>query len=227
MQTGAIYLQNTYLFELEANVIEVGQDEVGKFIILDRTVFYPQGGGQPSDQGSMESKGNTVQIVKVVQKDGVILHYSKTEPVPFMPGERVVCHVNPELRLLHAAAHTAGHVLAHCVEYLQAQLKSKKAYHFLEGPYVEFEGELKDPALEAEVLAAINAELEKVLGSEIQVIDSVNADGFRSVQIGSFPSLPCGGTHLKDIKGLNRIKATKFKRTKSGLRVSYQFERGI
>lgn len=46
-----LYLNDTYLFQSSGIIMGHGSDEKGKYVLLNETIFYPQGGGQPSDQG--------------------------------------------------------------------------------------------------------------------------------------------------------------------------------
>lgn len=235
----ALYLKDTTLFECDATVADLGQTEHGNYLVLDETVFYPQGGGQPSDRGTISSTLGTAEITKVVSQEGTILHYLSGPPAPFQKGDRVHCKVDSVLRLAHASAHTAGHLIASCVEVItqtseNSGLVAKKGFHFLEGPYVEFEGAVSNFASDAEFLAALNARLQSEIAAAlpIQAVESPaesqapgNVPGFRTVQMGSYSPVPCGGTHLKSLDELASITATKIKKTKTGLRVSYTFER--
>ena len=51
MSTRRLYFESTYLFESPATILEQAEDEKGSYVVLDQTIFYPQGGGQPSDRG--------------------------------------------------------------------------------------------------------------------------------------------------------------------------------
>lgn len=55
--TERVYYTNIYLDKLEVQILEVGQDEVGSYVICDKTVFHPQGGGQPNDESYFEKDG--------------------------------------------------------------------------------------------------------------------------------------------------------------------------
>jgi misacylated tRNA(Ala) deacylase len=60
--TEALYMNDAYLKEWEANVIKVKDD---KYIVLDSTAFYPKGGGQPCDEGIITKNGDTFRVVYV------------------------------------------------------------------------------------------------------------------------------------------------------------------
>ena len=64
MNTQLLCLDNTYNYSCTAKVVEIGVLNESVFIILDQTAFYPQGGGQPSDIGTIESNGNIFDASK-------------------------------------------------------------------------------------------------------------------------------------------------------------------
>lgn len=78
MATILLYLEDTYLFEETANVVQSGGNENGKYIILDKTIFYPQGGGQPTDTGIIQNE-NAQFYVSMVRMDenGIVYHYGE------------------------------------------------------------------------------------------------------------------------------------------------------
>ncbi|CAG8770704.1 4023_t:CDS:1, partial [Funneliformis caledonium] len=63
--TELIYYRDTYLDKLEAIIVEVGRDENGDFIIFDKTIFHPQGGGQPDDKGHFKLKNKQFVVKKL------------------------------------------------------------------------------------------------------------------------------------------------------------------
>lgn len=70
--TEKLYYQDAYLKEFTASVMECRQGKKGYEILLDRTAFYPEGGGQPADQGTL----NGTAVTDVHEKNGEILHYT-------------------------------------------------------------------------------------------------------------------------------------------------------
>lgn len=124
-------------------------------VITDSTIFYVQGGGQPSDTGTMTSdvaaKADSIFEVKSVRQPaqgGQILHLGRFIPVGatrFDAGEEVQQHVDAEKRNLYSRLHTAGHILglainALCREGVLTPLTESKASHYPDSAAVEFVG---------------------------------------------------------------------------------------
>ena len=126
-------------------------------VITDSTIFHVQGGGQPSDTGSIKSdvadkKADSIFEVKSVRhpaQGNRILHLGRFLPVgartTFEAGEQVTQDVDAEKRNLHSRLHTAGHILgfainALCREGVLPPLAESKASHYPDSAAVEFGG---------------------------------------------------------------------------------------
>ncbi len=103
--TELLYLQDSYLKEFDAAVVEVQ----GNGVVLDRTAFYPGGGGQPSDTGVLEAGGNEYMVSKVSRRDGKFFHELDRTPPPV--GTRVGGRLDWNRRYRLMRTHTALHVL--------------------------------------------------------------------------------------------------------------------
>ena len=103
--TEPLYHQDSYIQTFEATVTEVRDDGV----TLDRTAFYPGGGGQPNDVGTLSAGGQTWQVTRVGRKDGAIVH--QLEGGAPAVGEVVTGVVDWERRHKLMRTHTALHVL--------------------------------------------------------------------------------------------------------------------
>ena len=82
VETVKLYYEDARQASFEATVQACEETENGWDIILDRTAFYPEGGGQPSDQGTIDRW----EVLDVQERDGVILHRLET---PMLPGTKV------------------------------------------------------------------------------------------------------------------------------------------
>jgi len=84
------YLEDTHLFEAEATFLETKNHEKGTAVILDGTIFYPQGGGQPADQGKISTPNATFTVNDVrLDEDGTVWHFGIFENGEFQKGEKI------------------------------------------------------------------------------------------------------------------------------------------
>jgi alanyl-tRNA synthetase len=75
METGLLYLDNTYLFESSGKILRCEEDTDGyKVLVLDQTNFYPQGGGQPFDTGIIQCGNATFRVKSVRFSGGEVIH---------------------------------------------------------------------------------------------------------------------------------------------------------
>ncbi|KAG8887452.1 hypothetical protein FRB98_009596 [Tulasnella sp. 332] len=138
-----------------------GQDHV---VVVASTIFHPQGGGQPSDTGTITSPTNTFHVSAARQdavQDGQVLHLgSFTLPNEiFKPGDVVTQYVDADKRVFYSQLHTAGHVLGSAVNKLLSQtvpdFKELKASHFPDSAACEFRG-LIDGRHNADIQAKVD-----------------------------------------------------------------------
>jgi len=106
VETELVYLHDAYQRELEATVVDRRPDAVA----LDRTIFYPTGGGQPHDTGRLHHGGGVVVGVTAVAKEGTVVWHQLDGPAPEV-GATVRCEIDWERRHQLMRAHSAMHVL--------------------------------------------------------------------------------------------------------------------
>ena len=109
-ETEKLYYDDQYRTEFEAMVIDVFERDDGYDVVLDQTMFYPEGGGQPADHGTLSTDDATVNVHDVEIEDGVILHRTDTDPGK---GEFVTGQIDVERRRRLMRHHTATHVVIH------------------------------------------------------------------------------------------------------------------
>ena len=100
-----LYLEDSYLKECDARVVSVTN---GKYTVLDQTVFYPKGGGQPCDTGKIVKENETYNVVYVGKFSGEISH--EVDRVGLKEGDNVHCILNWERRYKLMRSHTAAHL---------------------------------------------------------------------------------------------------------------------
>jgi alanyl-tRNA synthetase len=102
--TEKLYFKNAYLKEFTARVIGQEVRDGQRLVVLDRTAFYPESGGQPHDIGFL----NGVKVNRVEEEDSVIFHYVQSE----LSGEEVHGQIDWERRFDHMQQHTGQHILS-------------------------------------------------------------------------------------------------------------------
>jgi len=242
-------LANTYLFTASAEVLGIYPDAEGQAnehtVVLDQTVFHPQGGGQPSDTGLIKSTSATFEV-RMVKLIGNTVHHKGTFQGTelFAVGDTVQLEIDEEKRRLFARLHSAGHLIDSAVANLgyYSHLKPSKGYHFPDGPYVEYIGKLTEDQKKGFV-EKMNEELKKLVeqssivevnersaadlktnppqGLILDMIpDSLGESQVRIVTIADQPC-PCEGTHVLNVADICQMYVTKIKNKKGNLRVSY------
>jgi Ser-tRNA(Ala) deacylase AlaX len=230
------YLDDSELYEYAAQIVNMTIDGTSVEITLDETIFYPQGGGQPTDKGSISTAGGKAEVTRVSFVDGEVIHSGSLLAGQLAAGEPVNLRIDAARRRLHAHLHTGGHLVMTAVDRLIG-LPATKGYHFPDGPYVEFEGSVAPEERES-VLVAVQGELDRLVEEDSEVTDrydtveNLRASGVyipaqipegkptRVVVTSGYQS-PCGGTHVKRLGELAGLQAKGVK-TKSGkTRVSY------
>jgi misacylated tRNA(Ala) deacylase len=104
--TEELFLGDAYLREFEARIVK----NAGRELTLDRTAFYPGGGGQPPDKGQLGVGPVEANVVDVKRRDGEIVHVLDA-PIPETV-ERIIATLDWDRRLAHMRHHTALHVLS-------------------------------------------------------------------------------------------------------------------
>src|SRR3989338_1479711 len=105
--TELLYLTDSYVKEFDAKVVSVKD---GKFIVLDKTAFYPNGGGQPNDTGKIIKDKEEFNVVFVGKFDGNISH--EVDRRGLNEGDEVHCVIDWERRYKLMRMHTASHLLS-------------------------------------------------------------------------------------------------------------------
>lgn len=168
------YLKDTYNLSLDALVLEIGESFKGKFIVFNKTIFYPKGGGQPSDIGKIITSIGLEISIKLVLFDpmtGIVQHYTDdAESLDLsLVNTKVQLAVDMTSRLLNAKAHTSGHLLDALVSDAANELKGKIGCHDpIEGCYVKFQGLLTSSTNES-LKDRLNEMLQAVLSEQREV----------------------------------------------------------
>lgn len=213
MATHKQYMEDRSLMG-EANVTSVSTD--GTVVRLERTLFHPQGGGQPADTGLIAG----IAVLSVRHADASEVDHFLEKPAAFVPGDLVALEVDADQRRDNARHHSAGHLIADVVEGLFDTAKAVQGHHWPGESRVEFTGlgpdEAVDPALLQDVVNRAVAS-----GMAFDIVKT--NDGIRALKIGSGNPVGCGGTHVSTASELQGLIVTKVKRRKGRTKVSYSF----
>ena len=221
--TQKLYYFDAYMSEFSADVVSCEATEKGFAVVLDKTAFFPEGGGQPADTGFI----NSAAVVDVQEVDGVIYHYCSEE---FEPGENVGCSIDFDKRFLNMQLHSGEHVLSGYIHQLTGF--DNVGFHMGESAVtVDFNGVVTPEILsQAERLAneAVwnNLEIETLYPSdeELENYDyrsKKEIDGqVRLVRIEDADLCACCGTHVRYTGEIGMIKAVAMQNYKNGVRIT-------
>ncbi len=232
------YFEDTYLFQYDSELLSHEQIEGQEVLVFSDTIFYPQGGGQPSDTGTILSDSYTFKVNKVRKVDGRILHFGETIQGSIEKGTAQM-RIDSDLRIKLSKIHTAGHLLDVAMLRIGSNLLPTKGYHFPDSPYVEYAGTIAEEERQASI-NALNASLRKLIeenhsikskwvkGKEAvanlcpQVPDYLDfSQDIRIVTVADKLGCPCAGTHIKSTNEIKGIEVKKIKCKKGITRISY------
>ncbi len=226
--TEELFREDATLLQCTATVLAV--DDGG--LVLDRTVFYPQGGGQAGDTGMLAcSNGPTLAITdtrKHPQRAGAILHVTApgADVSAFSPGTAVTAQINAERRLAHRRFHTATHLLCALVPHPVDGCSITATYARLDFHMNEpLDKEALTAGISRLVAAAhavrhrwiSEAELDAnpglVRSMSVQPPRSADGQGrIRVLEIDGVDLQPCGGTHVGNTAEVGAVVVTKIEK---------------
>lgn len=114
------------------------------YFVLNRSFFYPQGGGQKADQGKIITTSACYEVFDVRNVDGELRYYIVDNSTSIHPVEAATIKIDKERRAIISKYHTAGHLVAAVVEKENPELKAIKGMQFIGEAYIEFGGTVSD-----------------------------------------------------------------------------------
>lgn len=100
-----LYYESSYIKEFSATVISCEEGKKGFLVVLDETAFYPEGGGQPADHGTLGG----VRVLDVHEKNGQVVHFTDG---PLEKGQKVEGRIDWERRFRHMQEHSGEHLVS-------------------------------------------------------------------------------------------------------------------
>jgi alanyl-tRNA synthetase len=230
MDTKAFYYLKPELDRLDAGLLAVEGDPASPSLVLDGSIFFPEGGGQPCDLGSIAG----VPLVSVTQEEGRVLHrLGAPLPEGLAPGDRLPLVLDAARRLDHSEQHTGQHLVS--ATLLRLYEAPTKSFHLgTERCTIDVDR----PSLSADELAmaeeAINAAIfedyrivthlcppEDIASFPLRRVPPTDEAVVRVVEIDGLDFTPCCGTHLRSTGALRLVLLLGAEKYKGMTRVQF------
>ncbi len=217
MMKTELYHREPYAVEFSAKVTEAGED----WIVLDQTLFYPGGGGQEHDKGSI----NGLKVKEVVKENGRIVH--KVPGHMFSTGDEIKGQISWKRRYELMKGHTGEHMLFSSLKRLNEELELVKISISEDKKYLIVKGDVDwDMAQKAQeqILGWIADDLEiteQIVSKDDQILDEIRIkkeritdNEVRIIRIGDVDASACSGIHVKSTSEVEFLIISKINSAK-------------
>ncbi len=211
-----VYLKDSYLRELETKIVEIINE---RFIVLDKTVFYAQGGGQPFDTGTIQKENEHFKVLSVKKGEGNVLH--EVDRAGLKVNDKVNCKIDWNRRYKLMRMHSAAHLLC-SIFFKEANVLITGNQLDLEKSRIDFNLEEFDKEKISKYFEKANSLIEQ--GAEVKVYSLPREEALkipnvvklasalppevaelRIVEIVGIDLQADGGTHVKNIKEIKGV----------------------
>ena len=220
--TEQIYNIDAYKKEIKSTIIEIIED----YFVVDKTIFFPGGGGQPNDFGLIKSDKDSFEIIKVNWQNGKIAHFlSKSDLSKLRVGDEITCILDWERRYKLMRTHTSLHILCGVIWRDYQAAVTGGNMEPLKGR-MDFEFPSLSAELTEEIETKINIEVKKdrqitvdllpreeafkipdLIRTKVNLLpDSLKT--IRTININGLDLQADGGTHLSSTARVGFIKIT-------------------
>jgi Ser-tRNA(Ala) deacylase AlaX len=208
MGTETLFWKDPYMKEFEAKVVSVN----GKEVVLDRTCFFPQGGGQVGDTGFL----NDARVIDTRKDENYNITHFLEKEAQFKAGEVVKGRIDWEKRYRTMRLHSAAHVVYYFLMGMLGE-KCKLASSGIVNEKKDITDYLTD-SLEREKVAEVERKANELIkkGGEIRTWSDEQKPNYRFWEIDGFPRMPCGGTHPKRLEEIGEIVVQRGKKPGAG-----------
>lgn len=223
MTTERLYREDPYLLEFDARIARRLEHDGRPAVILDRSAFYPESGGQPWDTGTLGG----VPVVAVVDQDGELLHVLASP----LAAEAVAGRVDAERRRDHREQHHGQHLLSRAFEDV-AQAATVSFHLGADEVTIDLDREVSDGHLRA-AEDLTNRTIWSARPVTVRVVSQAEArrlglhppedagDAVRLVEAEGFDLQPCGGTHPRSTSEVGIVVVLGRERHKGGSRIRF------
>ncbi|MBW2261476.1 MAG: alanyl-tRNA editing protein [Deltaproteobacteria bacterium] len=222
-----LFYEDPTLERIETEVIETGDEGGRPWARLERTIFHPEGGGQPADWGAL----GDVPVVNVQEREGRVLHFVNS---PVAVGPVVAC-LDAGRRFDLSQQHTAQHLLTAVL--LERHGLPTTAFHLGESyAAIEVDGKVPDPEALAGFEDEVNAIVReartvrtlwiepgqmKALGVRSRMLPEGHTGKVRIVEIEGVDINTCGGTHVQNLSEIQMIHIFHAEPARGGARIHF------
>ena len=221
------YIDDAYTTSFESTIVAIQQRNDHVAIELENTYFYPEGGGQPFDIGTI----NGLQIFDVQIENASIMHFTNMNVDSIHVGMQVACEVDKRRRKALMQQHTGQHILSSCAEKL---FNANTVGFHIGDDYVTID---LDQKLSSEDIERLEMEANGVVFENLSVIAHYPnpeelakmplrkqpkvSENIRVIEVEGIDFSPCGGTHFKTTSEVGIIKIKRTEPYKTGVRVEF------
>jgi alanyl-tRNA synthetase len=190
--TEKLFYKDPYTREFEAEVVDID----GNKIILDRTAFYAESGGQPGDTGKI----GDARVIDTVYEGGKITHVTESHNIK--KGDHVSCEVDWDRRYTIMRLHSAAHIVYEF--FVQKWGKRKVIGSNISESKARLDFEMDDSITESlsDISEMVNEFIQQ--NNDITTENDPEKQDFRWWSCGEF-RMPCGGTHVKSSGEIGRV----------------------
>lgn len=233
MNTKPLYLEDVYQKTCTAKIIDLVVNKDRCIVVLDQTIFYPEGGGQPCDQGTIKSDKGNLRVDKVSLNGDKIMHEGKIQG-EFKTGETVECEIDWDRRFKNMQMHTAGHILHEAVKSLIPDCNPLGAEHGKHAYFI-YEGKISE-ILESRMLIKANEIIDQNLPIQTQFVSLEELQKraswlpahlptnkpLRIMWIGNYDPIPDGGTQVNRTSEITKFSEIKITPEGENTKISYK-----
>lgn len=236
VKTELLFIQDSYLREAATTVVQV----IDNTVVLAETIFYPEGGGQPSDTGRLDTAQGTAMVIHVSKQGNRILHHLEG-PLPAV-GDEVFMKLDWNRRYAYMRMHTAQHIVSRVV---YDKYKAQTAGNQIRDEYSHID--FAPATFQSSDLPALENTANEIIDQDLPVIIEIipreelaermgpdrsdltklpsSVKHVRLVCVGEYDAYPCAGTHVNKTGELGKLHITKRKsKGKGTIRITYELD---
>jgi alanyl-tRNA synthetase len=219
------FYDDPYETEYTARITSVEEGKNGCLVTLDQTIFYPEGGGQPSDRGWI----NDIPVTFVEKREGTVVHHLSRQPV----GEKAECRLDWQHRFDYMQQHTGQHILSG-VMYREFGYNTVAVHQGDEYTTIEID----TPSVEEEEIQLIEKRAMEIISGNLPVETrwiredetgaydlrrepKVSGD-IRVVSLKGYDSVACGGVHTASAGEVGLVKHIQTEKIRGRVRLYWK-----